>query len=190
MCLVITTLHLKPYLSCEVKSKAGVEAIVLPVEFPTIQLGSPTKGTQLLKKDQRDWSGMEKMKLIDTIPEWGPFYRVAFDLFLNSKPPMAYDGPRHRMTKMSSVISFIESWNSIQCYQCLKLWGGSKGIPELILEAESNQAQWHKFNYNKIEIKKWYKIELERRQLEEKVKVVDRNWRKKTKKNNGFLQLL
>lgn len=151
--------------SCEVKSKAGVEAIVLPVDFPGVPAAALRGGNE--GKDQRDWTGMEDRKLIDTIPEWGPFYRVSFDLFLNSLPLRFSIG---RMTSaQSSVLAFRKNWHDpLTCYQCFKLWS-FLGKPVLQLEAvKSSSNNIYRFQEKNLEIKKWYKIELERRQLEKK----------------------
>ena len=153
--------------SCEVKSKAGVEAIVLPVELPQVARG--VGGNE--GKDKRDWTGMFQSQQIDTIPAWGPFYRVAFDLFVNSVPP-EFNIAR-RISAVSTVLKFTKNWYSQMeeelCYQCFQLFARSgKPVLELILKNGHRQTQF-RFDQINPEIKKWYKIELERRQLERKV---------------------
>ena len=138
------------------------------MDFPearAVALGGGNEG-----KDQRDWTGMEGKKLIDTIPEWGPFYRIAFDLFLNSLP-LRFDLVRIGSVQ-SSVLDIRKSWHDGASYQCFKLWS-SGGKPVLQLEAVSDKNSIFRFKEKNIEIKKWYKIELERRQLVETVKIVN-----------------
>ena len=151
-----------------------MEAIVLPVEFPVIvgvEGGNRGKDLRNSRKDQRDWSGMEKMKLIDTIPEWGPYYRLSFDLFLNSMPLKFATGTP--ISAMSSVLDIKKNWFDVKSYQCFQLWQNHKGKPELKVELPVPASLQYKFTVkNQIEIKKWYKIELERRPLEEKVKII------------------
>ena len=98
-----------------------MEAIVLPVEFPVIvgvEGGNRGKDLRNSRKDQRDWSGMEKMKLIDTIPEWGPYYRLSFDLFLNSMPLKFATGTP--ISAMSSVLDIKKNWFDVKSYQCFQ----------------------------------------------------------------------
>ena len=148
-----------------------MEAIVLPVELPQVIRG--VGGNE--GKDKRDWSGMFQSKQIDTIPAWGPFYRVAFDLFLNSVPPEFNIG--YRISAVSTVLKFTKNWYSTMdegpCYQCFQLYASSgKPVLELILKSGHRHTQFRFDKFNP-EIKKWYKIELERRQLERKVKTVN-----------------
>ena len=82
--------------SCEVKSKAGVEALVLPLELPQ-DAGSAHR---LIGKGMIDWTGVDKSTHIDTIATWGPYYRIAFDLYLNSPPPDPL------ITTIASVLDF------------------------------------------------------------------------------------
>ena len=149
-----------------------MEAIVLPVEFPETQVsgGSQGKDQRNQGKDQRDWTGIEKMKLIDTIPQWGPFYRLSFDLFLNSLPLNFENGPSNNA--LSIILQLSQNWFEGKGYITFKLYQLS-GKPRIEVLAPGLHTPYDGLFKKYIEIKKWYKFELERRQLEdEKVKII------------------
>ena len=144
-----------------------MEALVLPVEFPAVAGAGGDCPAREVGEGVIDWTGVEKSKLIATLPQWGPYWSITFDLFLNSIPS------RHNFNEYShkgNVLTFGR-------FQRFQLWlPANKKLPELIVWGPgSNPVYPVKFEKKNLEIKKWHKIELERRLLEKKVRIVNSN---------------
>ena len=163
-----------------------MESLVLPVEFPG---GGKVGKIGKVGKGVIDWTGVEKSKLIDTIPEFGPFFSVTFDLFLNSFPirnkkKIAINRRYMYPIPVGSLLAYQEYYG--RCLLCIYL----KMDPEtqktgLYVQTwdirrhhEGPMNMYGVLTYGtlkkeNLEIKKWYKIEIERRQLEEKVRIAN-----------------
>ena len=155
-----------------------MESLVLPLELPLDAGGGGC--VRKIGKGIIDWSGEEKSKHIDTIPEWGPYYRIAFDLFLNSEPPKKEP---LGLRMVASVLDFRATpYGKEFCYQCFKLETAGSDIM-LVVDAQSYGAGMgsgapFRVRWKGMEIKKWYKIELKRRPLEAKVNVKSEDYLK------------
>ena len=170
------------------KSKAGVESLVLPLEFP--DGGNGACAAREVGKGVIDWNGVEKSKLIDTNIELGPFWNLTFDLFIYSLPR---GNPRGVRFHPSATLLAYQRKSVINgdCMICIILhkhharntkhtpWG-QKPVLLFYWNGRMGYREGRKEVKN-LKIKEWFTVEFSRHQLKKKV------MREAVKKEKSFI---